>query len=135
MERGREIYQQKAKPRHILLCSLSKEETSKVHAMANTKDIWETITLSYEGSKEVKQNMITLLKTQHEMFRIEENESIQLMVIRLQTIINNFRSLGTVISQYDINDKVLRTLPTKWRIQETLLKIQKILKPCSWKNW
>ncbi|ESW23578.1 hypothetical protein PHAVU_004G059100 [Phaseolus vulgaris] len=110
------IFVKKSKPRHILLCSLSKEETSKVHAMANTKDIWETITLSYEGSKEVKQNMLTLLKTQHEMFRIEENESIQLMVIRLQTIINNFRSSGTVITMFleelvdilIIHDKVLQ---------------------------
>nr|XP_007133166.1 hypothetical protein PHAVU_011G157200g [Phaseolus vulgaris]ESW05160.1 hypothetical protein PHAVU_011G157200g [Phaseolus vulgaris] len=65
------------------------------------------------------------------MFRMEENESIQLMIARLQTIINNFKSLGTIISQYDINEKVPRTLPTKWRIQESAIRASKDLKVVS----
>ena len=44
--------------------------------MTSENDIWETITLSHERSKEARQNKLTLLKTQYEMFRMEENESI-----------------------------------------------------------
>jgi len=40
------------------------------------------------------------------MFTIEENESMQLIIARLQTILNSLRSLGTIINQYDINEKI-----------------------------
>jgi len=62
-----------------------------------------------------------MLKRQYEMFAIEDHESIQSMVARLQVIINNLRSLGATFSQYEINDKILRILPVKWRAQEIAL--------------
>jgi len=58
--------------------------------------------LSYEGSKEVKRNKLTFLRNQYEMFTMEDNENVQSMITRLQTIINSLRSLGT---KYEINDK------------------------------
>jgi len=35
--------------------------------------------------------------------------------------------LGSTVNQYEINDKILRILPTKWRAQETALKTSKDL--------
>jgi len=35
------------------------------------------------------------------------------MIAQFQTNLNSLRSLGIVISQYDINDKILKTLPKK----------------------
>jgi len=78
--------------------------------------------MSHEGSKEVRRNKLTLLSIKHEMFTMDENDTIKSMIARLQTILNSLRSLGTVISQYDINDKVLITLPFKWREQEASFK-------------
>ena len=83
-EEKKKLYQLNAKARHILLCVLSEEETSKVHAMTSAKDIRETITFSHEGFKEVRQNKLTLLQTQYEMFRMEENKYMQSMIARLQ---------------------------------------------------
>jgi len=54
-----------------------------------------------------------MLKRQYEMFAIEDHEFIQFMVSCLQVILNSLRSLGSTISQYEINDKILRILPTK----------------------
>jgi len=49
------------------------------------------------------------------------------MVSRLQVILNNLRFLGSTVSQYEINDKILRILPAKWRAQETALRTSKDL--------
>jgi len=51
------------------------------------------------------------------MFAIEDHGYIQSMVSRLQVILNSLRSLGSTVSQYEINDKILRLLPAKWRAQ------------------
>jgi len=121
------ICQNNAKARHIITCALSEEEISKVHAIVSAKEMWDTLALTYEGSKEVKRNKLTMLKRQYEMFSIEDHESIQSMVSRLQVILNSLRSLGSTVSQYEINDKILRILPAKWRAQETTLRTSKDL--------
>ena len=70
------IYQNNAKARHIIMCALSEEEISKVHAMVSAKEMWYTLALTYEGSKEVKRNKLIVLKCQYEMFAIKDHESI-----------------------------------------------------------
>jgi len=61
---------------------------------------------------------IKMHKTQYEIFTLKDNESIQSLITKLQTILNNLRSLGIVISQYDINEKILKTLSQEWNVQE-----------------
>jgi len=77
------------KPRHILICVLSEQEIAKVHAMTNVKEMWETLTLSYERFKEFKINKITLFRRQYEMFNMEDNESVPSVIAKLKTILNN----------------------------------------------
>jgi len=126
-EEEKHICQNNAKARHLIICALSEEEMSKVHAMVSAKEMWDTLSLTYEGSKEVKRNKLTMFKRQYEMFAIEDHESIQSMVSRLQVILNSLRSLGSTVNQYEINDKILRILPAKWRAQETALRTSKDL--------
>jgi len=49
------------------------------------------------------------------------------MVSCLQVILNSLRSLGSTVSQYEINDKILIILPAKWKAQETALRTSKDL--------
>nr|XP_007138103.1 hypothetical protein PHAVU_009G180500g [Phaseolus vulgaris]ESW10097.1 hypothetical protein PHAVU_009G180500g [Phaseolus vulgaris] len=81
--------------------------------------MWEMLALS---------NELTLLRTQYKMFTMKEKEIIQSMIARLWIIMNSLRSSDIVISQYDINDKVLRTISLKWRAQGTSLRVYKDLK-------
>jgi len=128
LNKGKRICQNNAKANHLIMCALSEEEMSKVHAMVSAKEICDTLALTYEGSKEVKGNKLTMLKHQYEMFAIGYHESIQSMVSHLQVIPNSLRSLGLTISQYEINDKIHRILPIKWRAQKSALKTSKDLK-------
>ena len=80
------ICQNNAEARHIIMCALSEDEMSNVHAMVSAKEMWNTLAFTYEGSKEVKRNKLTMLKRQYEMFAIEDHESIQSMVACLQIV-------------------------------------------------
>jgi len=121
------ICQNNAKARHLIMYVLYEKEMSKVRVMVSAKEMWDTLALTYESSKEVKRNKLTMLKRQYKMFAIEDHESIQSMVSHLQVILNSLRSLGSTISQYEINDKILIILPAKWRVQETALRTFKDL--------
>jgi len=77
-----------------------------------------------------------MLKHQYEMFTIEDHESIQSMVSRLQVILNNLRSVGSTVSQYEINDKILRIFYLlNGKLKKLLSEILKFLRSCPWKNW
>ena len=64
--RGR--WNDEQKQRHLLnskamnstMCPLSEEEYTKVHSFKSTKEIWDTLIISYEGFTKVKPNKIGL---------------------------------------------------------------------------
>jgi len=53
-EEEKRICQNNAKVRHLIICALFEEEMSKAHAIVSAKEMWDTLDLIYEGSKEVK---------------------------------------------------------------------------------
>jgi len=75
------IYRLNSKWKKCLFCASSKEETSKVHAMFSAKEMWDTLHLARDGSKEVRRSELTIIRHQYETFTMEENESIQSMVV------------------------------------------------------
>ncbi|KAL2330586.1 hypothetical protein Fmac_018167 [Flemingia macrophylla] len=80
---------------------------------------------------EVKHNKLSLLGRKYELFEIEENESIQAMFGKFQTIINELSFLGGTYDNFDHIDKILRSLPRKWRPQVTTLRASKNLQKLS----
>nr|KYP53978.1 hypothetical protein KK1_000143 [Cajanus cajan] len=62
---------------------------------------------------------------------MEENESIQTMFGRFQTIVNELSFLGRTYDNFDHIDKLLCSLPRKWRPQVTTLRASKNLEKLS----
>nr|KYP43265.1 hypothetical protein KK1_035293 [Cajanus cajan] len=62
---------------------------------------------------------------------MEENESIQTMYGRFQTIVTEISFLGRTYDNFDHIDKLLRSLPRKWRPQVIALKASKNLENLS----
>jgi len=56
------------------------------------------------------------------------------MIELLQTLLTSLISFGTIYYNYDVNDKILRTLPPKWRAQDTSLSASKGLEKMSLKE-
>uniref|UniRef100_A0A151UDI8 Retrovirus-related Pol polyprotein from transposon TNT 1-94 n=1 Tax=Cajanus cajan TaxID=3821 RepID=A0A151UDI8_CAJCA len=98
---------------------LTKEEYTKVHNFRSAEQMWDTLAITYEGSLEVKHNKLSLLVHNYELFEMEENESIQTMFGRFQTIPNELSFLGKTYDNFDHIDKLLRSLPKKWKPQVT----------------
>nr|KYP46558.1 Copia protein [Cajanus cajan] len=119
------------KARNALMCALSEEEYTKVHSFKSAKQMWDTLALTYEGSLEVKRNKLSLLARKYELFEMEENESRQTMFGRFQTILNKLSFLGRTHDNFDHIDKLLRSLPRKWRPQVTTLRASKNLEKLS----
>uniref|UniRef100_A0A151UG69 Retrovirus-related Pol polyprotein from transposon TNT 1-94 n=1 Tax=Cajanus cajan TaxID=3821 RepID=A0A151UG69_CAJCA len=89
--------------------------------------MWDTLSITYEGSLEVKRNKLSLLVRKYEIFEMEENESIQTMFGIFQTIINELSFLGRTYDNFYHIDKLLHSLPWKWRLQVTTLTASKNL--------
>lgn len=78
---------------NYLMCAITRSEYDKVHSCETAKEIWDTLALVHEGSNQVKESIISMLVHQYELFKMEEHETIGQMFGRLQTIVNNLRSL------------------------------------------
>nr|KYP72938.1 hypothetical protein KK1_005543 [Cajanus cajan] len=120
-----------SKARNALMCALFEEKYTKVHSFKSAKQMWDTLALTYEGSLEVKCNKLSLLARKYELFEMEENESIQTMFGRFQTIVNELSFLGRTYDNFDHINKLLHSLPRKWRPQVITLKASKNLEKLS----
>ncbi|GJV57425.1 ribonuclease H-like domain-containing protein [Tanacetum coccineum] len=69
----------------------------------------------YGGNKESKKVQRTLLKQQYENFTGLSSETMDQTFDRLQKLIGQLEIQGEVISQEDMNLKLLRSLPSEWK--------------------
>nr|KYP71914.1 hypothetical protein KK1_011194 [Cajanus cajan] len=129
-EKQKQRFMLNSKARNTLMCALSEKEYTKVHSFRSAKQMWDTLALTYEGSLEVKCNKLSLLARKYELFEMEESESIQIMF----TIVNEPSFPGRTYDNFDHIDKLLRSLPRKWRPQVTALRASKNLEKISLKE-
>ena len=68
-----------SKAGNVMLCAISEEEYTKVHNFKSVRKMWDTLTVTYEGTSQVKRNKLNLLTHKYELFSMEENKDIQCM--------------------------------------------------------
>jgi len=107
-ERRRVQYNLKAK--NIITSSLGMNEYFRVSNCKNAKEIWDTLQVTHEGTTYVKRSRINTLTHEYELFRMNQNETIQDMQKRLTHIVNHLASLGKIFHNEDLINKVLRCL-------------------------
>lgn len=121
-EAQRKDYQLNSKAKLFLLCALSKAQLDKVDGLATAKEVWEALGLAYEGTANVRQAKVSLLVAEYETFKMKENETIDEMFARFQTIINGLRNLDRTYAHIDQITKILRCLPKRWRPKVTAIQ-------------
>ncbi|RDX93725.1 hypothetical protein CR513_23978, partial [Mucuna pruriens] len=77
----------------------------KVHSCKSSK----------KSMSQVRDTKISMLVQKYELFKVKDNETIDLMFGRFQMIINNLKSLGKTYDNYNHITKILRSFPRKWR--------------------
>ena len=56
---SKQRYLLKSKARNVIINALSKKEYAKGHCIKSAKEIWDTLTISYEGSTEWRPHTTT----------------------------------------------------------------------------
>ncbi|GJZ53928.1 hypothetical protein Tco_0608813 [Tanacetum coccineum] len=103
------------KARGTLLMALPNKDQLKFHSYKDAKLLMEAIEKRYGGNKESKKVQRTLLKQQYENFSGSSSEIMDQTFDRLQKLISQLEIQGEVITQEDMNLKLLRSLPSKWK--------------------
>ncbi|GKB48266.1 hypothetical protein Tco_0899019 [Tanacetum coccineum] len=96
--------------------------------MCNTaKDVWNSLIITHQGNKQVKDNKIDLFVKKYEEFVISDDETIDCAFARFNTIIISLKSLDESFLSRNHVRKFLRALPTKWRPKVTTIEKSKDL--------
>ena len=73
---------------NTLHCALNLIEFNQISPCTTTKEIWDKLKITHEGTFQVKESKITLLSDQCKMFKMQPNENITSWFDRYTTIVN-----------------------------------------------
>ena len=91
------------------------DEYFRVSNCKNAKEMWDTLQVTHEGTTNVKRFRIKTLTHEYELFRMNQNETIQDMQKRFTHIVNHLASLGKIFPNKDLINKVLRCLSRQFQ--------------------
>ncbi|GJZ28091.1 hypothetical protein Tco_0572738, partial [Tanacetum coccineum] len=111
----------------VIYNALPRKEYERIFMCKTTKEIWDTLLITHQGNSQVKDNKIDLLVQQYEQFTIPEEESIDNVFARFNTIITSLKALDEGFSSKNYVRKFLRALHPKWRAKVTAIEESKDL--------
>ncbi|XP_019193992.1 PREDICTED: uncharacterized protein LOC109187992 [Ipomoea nil] len=101
---------------------MHENQFSLVTGIDCAKTAWEILETTYEGTSSVKQSKLQLVKTEFEELRLNEDEDIASFHGRLQELANRATILGKPFSQQKLVKKVLRSMPSRFRMKVTAIQ-------------
>ncbi|GJR29815.1 hypothetical protein Tco_1106047 [Tanacetum coccineum] len=102
------------KARSLLLMALPNEHQLTFSQYSDAKTMFAAIETRFRGNEATKKTQKTLLKQQYENFSASSTESLDSIFNKLQKIVSRLAILGVVITQEDLNSKLLRSFPPEW---------------------
>ncbi|GJV75042.1 hypothetical protein Tco_1506626 [Tanacetum coccineum] len=111
----------------VLYNALPKKEYERIFMCKTAKDVWNSLIITHQGNKQVKDNKIDLFVQKYEEFVISDDETIDCTFARFNTIITSLKALDESFSSRNHVRKFLRDLLTKWRPKVTAIEESKDL--------
>src|SRR3954464_11021306 len=111
------------KSRTILLNVISHFEYEKISNRETAHDIFESLKMTHEGNAQVKETKALALIQKYEAFKMEEDENIEAMFSRFQTLTAGLRVLDKGYTKADHVKKIIRSLPRRWGPMVTAFKM------------
>jgi len=127
----KKLYKKHHTIRGILVAALPHKEYLKMSDKSTAKAMFTSLCSLYEGNKKVREAKATMLVHQYELFRMKEDENIETMYSRFQTLVSGLQILKKSYVASDHVNKILRSLPTKWRPKVTAIEEVKDLNTLS----
>ncbi|GJV11819.1 hypothetical protein Tco_1353360 [Tanacetum coccineum] len=102
----------------VIYNALPRKEYERIFMCNTVKEIWKTLSITHQGNSQVKDNKIDLLVQQYEQFVISEDESMDSVFARFNTIITGLKALDEGYSRKNYVRKFLRAINPKWRAKK-----------------
>ncbi|GKA73118.1 hypothetical protein Tco_0779334 [Tanacetum coccineum] len=106
----------------VLYNALPKKESERFFMCNTAKDVWNSLIITHQGNKQVKDNKIDLFVQKYEEFSISDDETIDCAFARFNTIITSLKALDESFSSRNHVRKFLRALPTMWHPKVVVLE-------------
>ena len=97
-EHQRHINETNAKAVNLLHWALSLAEFNRIISCTTTKEIWDHLEVTHEGTKKVKCIKIAILAGEYQNFIMNATGSIREMFTRFNDIVTNLQALGKMIT-------------------------------------
>jgi len=110
------------KIRGILVTVFPRTEYLKMSDKSTDKATFASLCANYEGSKKVREAKTTMLVHKYELFKMKDDETIEAMYLRFQTLVSGLQLLKKSYVASDHVSKILRSLPARWRPKVTTIK-------------
>nr|GEZ21143.1 hypothetical protein [Tanacetum cinerariifolium] len=104
----------KLKAKRTLMLAIPDEYLPKFYSCKDAKSLWEAIKNRFGGNKESKKMQKTILKENYENFVASSQKGLDKTYDRFQKLISQLEIHDEVISQDDVNLKLLRSLTSAW---------------------
>ncbi|KAL2327540.1 hypothetical protein Fmac_020967 [Flemingia macrophylla] len=102
-----------AKVLNIIHSTLNSDEFFRISACTTTKEAWELIKVTHEGTLEVRRARKNTLIQEYKTFRMTQGQTIMDMHKIFTHIINHLKGFGKVFDEEEVNVKVLKSLNKK----------------------
>jgi len=113
--------------KNIITSALYSDEFFRVSQCKSSKEMWDTLEVTHEGTNEVKRARKYTLIQEYEMFRMLKGETIAEVQKRFTHIINHLMSLDKTFEKEELNIKILKCLHRAWQPKVTAISKSKDL--------
>src|SRR3954468_5132836 len=127
----KKLFKNHHKCRTVLLNAISHVEYEKISNRETAYDIYESLKMTRKGNAQVKETKALALIQKYEAFKMEDDENIEKMFSRFQTLTAGLRVLDKGYTKADHVKKIIRSLPRRWGPMVTAFKIAKNLNEVS----
>ncbi|GJW48922.1 hypothetical protein Tco_0080568 [Tanacetum coccineum] len=102
------------KARSTLMMGFPNEHQLKLNSIKDAKLLMEDVEKRFGRNAVTKNTQRNLLKQQYENFTTPSSEMLDQTFDRIQKLVSQLELLGEMISQEDVNQKLLRSLSPDW---------------------
>ena len=92
---------------NAIFCGVSPNEFHRISHITTTKEAWQILKTTYEGTKKVKDTKLQMLTTQFEELKMSEDKSFDLFYSKLNKVIIGKFNLGKKTEDSKIVRKIL----------------------------
>ena len=116
-----------SKALNAIFCGVSPDEFHRISHVTISKEAWQILETTYEGTKKVKDIKLQMLITRFEELKMSEYESFDSFYGKLNKVVIGKFNLGEKTEDSKIVRKILRSLPESFCAKVTAIEESKDL--------